>query len=156
MNEALAQLRDLHLPPDPAWWPPAPGWWLVALAAALLALALVRHLRAVRRRGARALAQAIGQELARIERQFAEHRSTPRLLQEMSALLRRSAMAIDGPAVAGLSGPAWAGYLAASAPDTDPATWQRVAVGRYRADADVGDPAALLAQCRRWVSRVAP
>lgn len=31
-------LRDIHLPPDPAWWPPAPGWWVLA---ALLLLALL-------------------------------------------------------------------------------------------------------------------
>jgi hypothetical protein len=31
-------LRDIHLPPDPAWWPPAPGWWMLA---ALVVLALL-------------------------------------------------------------------------------------------------------------------
>jgi len=29
-SDPLQQLRDVHLPPDPAWWPPAPGWWLLA------------------------------------------------------------------------------------------------------------------------------
>src|SRR5690606_27121013 len=32
MNPAAApDLRDIHLPPAPAWWPPAPGWWLLAI-----------------------------------------------------------------------------------------------------------------------------
>jgi hypothetical protein len=24
-------LRDIQLPPEPAWWPPAPGWWVLGL-----------------------------------------------------------------------------------------------------------------------------
>ncbi|MCK5915700.1 MAG: DUF4381 domain-containing protein, partial [Deltaproteobacteria bacterium] len=27
----LANLKDIHLPPDPGWWPPAYGWWLIAI-----------------------------------------------------------------------------------------------------------------------------
>jgi hypothetical protein len=34
-----AQLRDIHLPPDPSWWPPAPGWWMLAALAAVMLLA---------------------------------------------------------------------------------------------------------------------
>ncbi len=40
-------LRDIHLPPEPAWWPPAPGWWLLA---ALLLIGLVLLARWLRRR----------------------------------------------------------------------------------------------------------
>lgn len=46
----LEQLRDIHLPAQPALWPPAPGWWLLALLG-LAALAwLAWRLRARRRR----------------------------------------------------------------------------------------------------------
>ena len=35
MAGADLPLRDVHLPPSPAWWPPAPGWWLLAAVAVL-------------------------------------------------------------------------------------------------------------------------
>lgn len=52
MDDALKQLRDLHLPEPPGVWPPAPGWWIVAAFAivgcALLCIRLYRmHKRAL-------------------------------------------------------------------------------------------------------------
>jgi len=40
-SDPLQQLRDVHLPPDPAWWPPALGWWMVALGAIALVVWLI-------------------------------------------------------------------------------------------------------------------
>jgi len=31
-------LRDIHMPPGPAWWPPAPGWWVLLGAIGLIAV----------------------------------------------------------------------------------------------------------------------
>ncbi len=45
-NDPLQQLRDVHLPPDPAWWPPAFGWWLLVLL--ILAGVLWAAYRAIR------------------------------------------------------------------------------------------------------------
>jgi hypothetical protein len=50
------QLRDIHLPAEPAWWPPAPGWWALAVIALLImgvAIAFARQYRGVLRRVAR-------------------------------------------------------------------------------------------------------
>jgi hypothetical protein len=33
-TDPLQQLRDVHMPMDPAWWPPAIGWWLLAIVLA--------------------------------------------------------------------------------------------------------------------------
>lgn len=43
-------LRDVHLPPAPAWWPPAPGWWMVFAAVALIAAAWWWRRRRIHRR----------------------------------------------------------------------------------------------------------
>jgi hypothetical protein len=49
-------LRDIHLPPNPAWWPPAPGWWVLfgimflALIVTLLLYRDARKKRLVRQR----------------------------------------------------------------------------------------------------------
>jgi len=50
-SDPLQQLRDVHLPPDPAWWPPALGWWIVVLATIALIVWLIwRATRAYRSR----------------------------------------------------------------------------------------------------------
>lgn len=42
-SDPLQQLRDVHLPPDPAWWPPAFGWWLLAALIIAAVVWLVRR-----------------------------------------------------------------------------------------------------------------
>ena len=31
-TDPLAELRDIHLPPEIGWWPPAYGWWILITA----------------------------------------------------------------------------------------------------------------------------
>ncbi len=91
-------LRDVHLPPAPAWWPPAPGWWIVIAAVALLLGTLLGWAwrRRARRRRWRAL---FAQELAQAG-------GEAEALATMSALLRRAARRID-PRADRLQGEAW-------------------------------------------------
>ena len=44
-NDALAQLRDIHLPNPIGWWPLAPGLYLLALVLFLVLAALVVFIR---------------------------------------------------------------------------------------------------------------
>jgi hypothetical protein len=43
-------LRDIHMPPGPAWWPPAPGWWLLAGATCLVAIVALLFYRNARKK----------------------------------------------------------------------------------------------------------
>jgi len=106
--DALAALRDIHLPAPVPFWPPAPGWWVVAALALLAGLGLALWLRA-RRRSPR---RAARQELDALARTFAEGRDVASLAQDLSALLRRVALArFPREEVAALHGARWLEFL---------------------------------------------
>jgi hypothetical protein len=110
--DALAALRDYHLPGSLHWWPPAPGWWLLVLALALAGAVLWLRQRR-RTRGRRATRLAL-QELARLRETWARDTDDMAFARELAMLLRRYALArwpVDD--AAGLSGDAWRDYLAA-------------------------------------------
>ena len=108
-------LRDIHLPPAPAWWPLAPGWWIVT-ALLLLGCAVglwlwrKRHRRRVCERGL----------LAEVDAVVAQHGKDPQqLAAELHALLRRAALRLDGGATQ-RRGSAWRTVLASVT--TEPST----------------------------------
>ena len=156
------QLRDIHLPPDPAWWPPAPGWWLLAVALlALLAWLVVRARRAWRiRRWRRIL-------MAELDRSVAEHAAVPdpaRFAAAVSRLLRRAARQLDARAAA-LQGEQWLAFLDSRLPRAAPATFRALAGGAlvdapYRPAGDHAlrqlDASALERLARAWLAGIAP
>lgn len=95
-------LRDVQLPPAPAWWPPAPGWWLLG-GAALLVAGLLWWWQARRRRRQQAWVRlfddAIGQAATPVEEVAA-----------IAALLRRAAR-MRQPGAELLQGQAWLEFL---------------------------------------------
>jgi hypothetical protein len=138
---ALANLRGLALPGSVAWWPPQPGWWL--LAAGLLALMgcgvawLVRRHRAnaYRRAALRALPQTAPAALA--------------------DLLKRTALAAaPRPAVAGLTGEAWAAFLARTGgfPRSAQLVLAQAALDPAQ-PLDVAQTEAVQAAVRHWIRR---
>ncbi len=87
MNEL--PLRDIHLPEPVSWWPPAPGWWLLLALVIMLAVLLPWLIKRWRRKSLHTLAQA---EFKQIQHAFQHHQDNVRLVQEISALLRRVCM----------------------------------------------------------------
>lgn len=139
-------LRDIHLPDPVGWWPPAPLWWLLAaLLAAAVAIGLWHYRRGRTRRAAL-------RELAALRAQFAGHQDAACLLRDLSALMRRVALAHHPrAAVAGLCGDAWLDFLDRSGPGGfRHGPGRALADGPYRRAAAV-DAAALLGACERWV-----
>lgn len=88
-QDPLAQLQDIHLPPEIGLWPPAWGWWLFALVLALAISALLWMIKRNRARNAyRALALV---ELDKLNQQFSTEQNAE-YLQALSILLRRTAL----------------------------------------------------------------
>lgn len=156
------QLRDIHLPPEPAWWPPAPGWWLLAIALlALLAWLLVRARRAWRIRRWRRLLLA---ELDRAVSEQASHPDPARFAAAVSRLLRRAARQLDARAAA-LQGEEWLAFLDSRWAGGAPETFGALAGGAlvdapYRPPGDHAlqefDDAALARLAHAWLAGVAP
>jgi hypothetical protein len=149
-TDALAGLREYHLPGSLHWWPPAPGWWGLALAAGALAIGALWLHRRRRRRRNQAPELAL-RELAMLREHWIRDGDDMTFLRGVAVLLRRYALA-RWPAddAAGLTGQAWRDYLArrcAAAPASVQAALagalgEAVTESAYRAAADL-EPEAL-------------
>lgn len=101
MKPADLVLRDVHLPPAPAWWPLAPGWWLLAgLLAVVVLFFVARHWRRSRRQRQwlRWFDESVLGDVPAAQ------------VAAMSDLLRRAAREADSGATR-LSGEAWLRFL---------------------------------------------
>jgi heme exporter protein D len=106
--DPLAELRDIHLPPEVSWWPLAYGWWLVAISLLVLLAFVVRGIRR-RRRSVKRFAL---EELKQLEEGFRVHQNSVELAVGLSELLRRMALARFARAdVASLFGKRWVHFL---------------------------------------------
>ena len=138
-SAATLVLRDVQLPPQPAWWPPAPGWWLLAAALLLLLAALLawqwRRWRRAWHWG-RHFDQALAGIDAPVER-----------VRRASELLRRAALARQ-PALASCDGQAWRQWLQDGSAAADAAV-RVLAEGGFRPELAAAEAEAACALARR-------
>ncbi len=109
--DLLQQLRDIHLPAEPALWPPAPGWWLLALAGLVLLVLLLRRIQsAIRRRRPIRLA---GQYYATLYGAYERGEiDAIRYLHETNELLKRLYVhGVHDDSARPLADDAWLAYL---------------------------------------------
>lgn len=107
--QALAQLRDIHLPPPVDGWPPALGWWML-VGAVLLVIGLVWLLRTLRARNR--LQRRALDLLNQIEHRHLQSRDAVAFASQVSTLLRRVAVVrFPDQHPAGLTGEAWLDFL---------------------------------------------
>ncbi len=160
LPDPLVGLKDIHLPAPPSWWPPAPGWWLLAVLLLLLAGGAFWFRRRHRARN-RYLRLAL-KELEQIRpysRVGAAATAKRRLLEELSALLRRFALAQWPTAgVAELQGEAWLEFLLGKVPAAARSQAQkelRPLLLLYAPDRELEklelDPVALKDGVRKWL-----
>ena len=142
------QLRDIHLPPAPAWWPPAPGWWLLAALLLLMLLAALWIWR--RQRAAQRKRQLVLAEVDRIAAQYAQDGDPAALAGALHQLLRRVARRQHAPATQ-QRGAAWRQTLARV--PVDAPTLQRLLAleqAIYQPQSTF-DPALALTAVRQWL-----
>ncbi len=152
IDPAQLPLRDIHLPAPIPWWPPAPGWWLL-LGLLLLGLLLYALWRWIQRR--RLLITLAHQEWKSIEARFQASGNHQQLAAELSALLRRVALArFPRAEVAALSGEAWLEFLDQTNPQRPFSQGAGRAITEWAYDPKAqGDDAALLNLCRTWINK---
>ncbi|MCB1865209.1 MAG: DUF4381 domain-containing protein [Chromatiales bacterium] len=149
-TDALAGLRDIHLPTPPGWWPPPPGWWFVALV--VLALAVWAAWRFSVR--ARWQARFARHELRVMLHRYERRGDAQAFATGVSRLLRRFALARwPRERVASLSGAQWIAFLDATGGGFSQAGAAAIAHAPYARPSGDIDARALYAAAYRWVKR---
>ena len=146
------KLRDIHLPPAPAWWPPAPGWWML-VALVLLALVAAAWLwRRHRRQQMRC--RLLLDELEKLTARHTRDGDDAALAAGLHRLLRRVARSHDEAATQ-QRGERWRQTLA-RVPVAATALDRLVALDQaiYRPQAKLDVPATLAA-ARDWLRAAA-
>ena len=148
-------LRDIHLPEPVSWWPMAPGWWVLLIVLLLIIIAAVLLYRRYRSPRRSALRQA-RRALARVRADYGTDGDDQRLIRELSALLRRTAIsACKRDDAAALTGRDWLAFLD-TAMDGQPfseGAGQVLASGPYQPETEI-ESAELFRICEEWLGNL--
>ena len=154
-TDALAALRDIHLPEAVSLWPLAPGWWAMLLLFLVLAASL--YLVSGWRR--RSIKRAALREIEAVQHDFGSTGDLSELAVSLSCVLRRVSLARFARAeVAGLYGDDWLGFLAESGTGTGfPAdVGVSIALAVYAGPNSILEPDgdAWIVAARDWIRRI--
>jgi hypothetical protein len=109
-QDALAQLRDIHLPDPIGWWPPAVGWYVVAGLFMLLLYSVI-HFSVRYWLNGRSKRRAL-RILASYQQAYMKSRDSQVASARISELLKRVALVYyPRLQVASLQGQAWINFL---------------------------------------------
>lgn len=109
-NQALAQLRDIHLPQPIGWWPLAPGWYVLVVLA-VLAISITSFYVYRFYVSGRARRQAL-QLLNVYVQEYQRDNNSQLISAKISELLRRVALVyFPRKDVASLQGESWITFL---------------------------------------------
>lgn len=160
-SAALAQLKDIQVPPVVPFTPQTPAWAVLAAVLGLLALWLAW--RGLQRHRANRYRRDALAELSVIEKQLnADGVQRGHALAALAALLKRTALAAwPREEVAALSGEAWGRFLqthAGGAKSAGPTLGSLVNDIEYRGGAALAgvssaDAQALLSAGRHWITQ---
>jgi len=110
LQNALAQLADIHPAAQPGYWPPAPGWFVLVLLVLLLLIVLIRIIFA--RRAERRRRRAWLDELAALRDQHDPVARPQDYLGGLNRLFRAVALrAFPGSRCGRLEGDAWVAFI---------------------------------------------
>ncbi len=110
-DPASLPLRDIHLPDPVSWWPLAPGWWALMILLVVVVLLVMYFIQRYRNYKISALYLA-KQELERIKTNFSIKQDKPKLVKEISELIRRMSISLfPREESAGLTGKEWLKFL---------------------------------------------
>lgn len=115
---ALAQLKDIHLPSPVGWWPLAPGWYVLGFLIFLFTIGVVYFI-VKNQRNARPKLQAL-LLLAKYKQQYENNKNSQVASSQISELLRRVALVYyPREKVASLHGESWLEFLNQTSHDID-------------------------------------
>lgn len=150
----LDNLADIHLPDGVSHWPLAPGWWGLIALTTLFFIAFLFWKRHRNRNRYRHLAL---DELKKTYHRFSETKKTAAYLQEISLLLRRTALsAYPKTFNASIKGEEWVIWLDNTCPATKDQFTQNFSealiLASYQKEPQV-DVEKLQQLCELWIKK---
>ncbi|MDQ6989291.1 MAG: DUF4381 domain-containing protein [Mariprofundaceae bacterium] len=117
LNQALAALKDIHLPAAAPWWDLAWGWWMLLLLMLLLLFFVCKYAYKIKKswqkkQTKKVLLAEVRHSFVVLQQDMAQGQDKQRVLRSISSLLRRVCLTVlPQHDTAGCIGDAWLHFL---------------------------------------------